>query len=51
VFDNVLMHRVKEFQLARGLIPDGTVGPETLIRLATAADQTAPKLYGGRGTK
>jgi general secretion pathway protein A len=51
VFDDVLMHHVKQFQLARGLIPDGTVGPETLIRLAAAADQTAPKLYGGRGAE
>jgi general secretion pathway protein A len=51
MFDDVLMHQVKQFQLARGLIPDGTVGPETLIRLAAAADQTAPKLYRGRGAE
>jgi general secretion pathway protein A len=48
-FDDILMHRVKQFQLARGLIPDGTVGPRTLIRLVAAADQTAPKLYRERG--
>jgi general secretion pathway protein A len=44
LFDQVLMRQVKQFQLAEGLIPDGVVGPRTLMRLAGMADKTAPKL-------
>jgi general secretion pathway protein A len=44
VFDDVLARRVKQFQLAEGLIPDGAVGPKTLMQLSIAADQAAPKL-------
>jgi general secretion pathway protein A len=44
LFDQALLHQVKQFQLAEGLIPDGVVGPRTLVRLAGVADQTAPKL-------
>ncbi len=51
VFDDALVNQVKQFQLAQGLIPDGTVGPQTLVRLASAADQTAPKLLRAQGEK
>jgi general secretion pathway protein A len=51
VFDDALASQVKQFQFAQGLIPDGTVGPQTLIRLASAADQTAPKLLHVQGEK
>lgn len=51
VFDDALMLQVKQFQLAQGLIPDGNVGPQTLIRLVGVADQTAPKLIRERGEK
>jgi general secretion pathway protein A len=44
VFDDVLVRRLKQFQLAQGLIPDGTPGPQTLTRLAAAGDDTAPTL-------
>ena len=44
VFDDALMQRVKQFQLAQGLIPDGIVGPQTLMRLNVISDQSAPKL-------
>ena len=44
LFDDVLERQVKQFQLAEGLIPDGAVGPQTLMRLAGVADQSAPKL-------
>ncbi len=44
VFDDALMQRVKQFQLAQGLIPDGIVGPQTLIRLNVVSDRSAPKL-------
>ena len=44
VFDEAMMHQVKQFQLAHGLAPDGTVGSQTLMRLSSAADVSAPKL-------
>jgi general secretion pathway protein A len=43
-FDDVLMRQIKQFQLAQGLIPDGNVGLQTLIRLVGVADKTGPKL-------
>jgi general secretion pathway protein A len=50
-FDEVLVRQVKQFQLAQGLIPDGAVGPQTLMRLAGIADHSAPKLMPERGGK
>jgi general secretion pathway protein A len=44
VYDEALMSQIKQFQLARGLIPDGTVGPQTLIRLVGETDTSAPRL-------
>lgn len=44
VFDAAMMLQVKQFQLAHGLIPDGSVGPQTMMHLSGAADKTAPKL-------
>ena len=44
LFDDVLVRQVKQFQLAQGLVPDGAVGPQTLMRLSAVADQAAPKL-------
>ena len=44
LFDDVLLRQVKQFQLAQGLVPDGAVGPQTLMRLSAVADQAAPKL-------
>jgi general secretion pathway protein A len=43
-FDDALARQVKQFQLAEGLIPDGAVGPQTLMRLSAIADKTAPRL-------
>ena len=43
-FDQELLRQVKQFQLDQGLIPDGVVGPRTLMRLAAFADEAAPKL-------
>ncbi|MFH1603685.1 MAG: AAA family ATPase [Pseudomonadota bacterium] len=51
IFDDVLLRQVKQFQLAQGLIPDGAVGPQTLMRLAGAADPSAPKLSSKQGEK
>ncbi|MGA9991139.1 MAG: peptidoglycan-binding protein, partial [Thiobacillaceae bacterium] len=51
VFDDALARQVKQFQFAQGLTPDGVVGRQTLMRLAGAADQAAPKLFRERGEK
>lgn len=45
VFDEAMVRQVKQFQLAQGLIPVGTVGPQTMMRLSGAADKTVPKLH------
>jgi general secretion pathway protein A len=44
LYDEAMVRRVKQFQLARGLTPDGSVGPQTLVRLSGAADRKAPRL-------
>lgn len=51
VFDDALVRRVRQFQLARGLIPDGVVGAQTLMRLSVISDRSAPKLLRERGEK
>ncbi len=43
-FDDALLRQVKEFQLTAGLVPDGVVGPQTLIHLDTALGGGSPKL-------
>ena len=49
VFDDALVQRVKQFQIAHGLIPDGIVGPQTLMRLNVLSEQSAPKLLHEQG--
>ena len=44
MFDETLQRQVKQFQLNQGLVPDGLVGPQTVIRLAGVGDPTAPEL-------
>ena len=44
VFDEVFVRDVKKFQLARGLVPDGIVGPQTIMHLNTATNGNEPKL-------
>ena len=51
VFDDALVRQVKQFQLAQGLTPDGAVGPQTLMRLGSVADQAAPNLLNEPGKK
>ncbi len=51
VFDDALVRQVKQFQLAQGLIPDGTVGRQTLMRLSSLTDQAAPKLFREQSEK
>ena len=49
LFDDVLERQVKQFQLAQGLVPDGLVGPQTVMRLAGVGDRTAPELVPRQG--
>jgi general secretion pathway protein A len=44
IFADTLLRQVKEFQLGAGLVPDGVVGPQTLIHLDTVLGGTSPKL-------
>jgi general secretion pathway protein A len=48
VLDGPLFDRLREFQAAKGLTPDGVVGPHTLINLNTALDQGVPLLQAKR---
>jgi general secretion pathway protein A len=51
IFDDALERRVKQFQLAQGLIPDGFVGPQTVMRLAGVGDRSAPELLPRPGAR
>ena len=44
VFDDVMVSQVKTFQRAHGLIPNGDIGMQTLMRLTSLTDPTAPSL-------
>ncbi len=44
VFDAALLKEVKRFQISEGLMPDGIVGPNTIIHLNTAAGADVPLL-------
>jgi len=43
-FDAALAQRVRAFQLAEGIQPDGVVGPRTAIRLNVRSGQNNPRL-------
>jgi general secretion pathway protein A len=51
LFDDALVNRVKQFQRTHGLIPDGAISVETLIRLSCIADRAAPNLRRGQVEK
>ncbi|MDD4929301.1 MAG: AAA family ATPase [Gallionella sp.] len=44
VFDQSMMNQIRQFQLLHGLTPDGAIGAQTMMRISTAADLTAPGL-------
>lgn len=46
-FDTALSEQVRQFQRSRGLNPDGSVGPLTLIHLIGDSDSSAPSLSAG----
>lgn len=45
VYDKALAGRVKQFQRARGLLPDGVVGAQTIIHILNASGSPDPRLY------
>lgn len=47
-FDDVLASQVKQFQFSRNLVPDGIVGPQTIIHLNSACGNDVPKLIDMR---
>jgi general secretion pathway protein A len=51
VYDEELISEVKNFQLHAGLVPDGIVGPRTVIHLNTASGADIPVLQELRGEK
>ena len=44
VFDERLTREVKQFQISKGLIPDGIVGPQTIIHLNNVVGSDEPLL-------
>ncbi len=51
VYNNEMVRRVKKFQLANGLTPDGIVGPRTVILLNGQLGSGGPKLNDDQGGK
>ena len=51
VFDDAMTRRIRQFQLTHGLIPDGVIGSQTLLRLCALSDQAAPQLTREQGKK
>jgi general secretion pathway protein A len=51
VYSEDLVKAVKKFQLAAGMVPDGIVGPRTLMRLSGAAGTGEPVLHDGKGSE
>lgn len=50
-FDASLTHQTRQFQLVQGLTPDGTAGRQTLMRLSSATDKNAPRLFKAQGVE
>ncbi|HEX8955222.1 MAG TPA: AAA family ATPase [Burkholderiaceae bacterium] len=49
-YDAALMQRVRSFQAAQGLSPDGVAGPKTVMLLSRATDGSEPRLSGATAT-
>jgi general secretion pathway protein A len=45
LYEGDLVAQLKKFQLSEGLVPDGIVGPQTIIRLNTLTTSGEPLLY------
>lgn len=50
-FDERLLERVKAFQQSVQLVPDGIVGPQTLIRLNTLTGENVPVILADPGER
>jgi general secretion pathway protein A len=48
-YDAQIMTEVKKFQISEEMVPDGIVGPRTIIHLNTAAGIKAPRLLQRQG--
>ena len=46
IYDSDLEREVKKFQITEGLVPDGIIGPLTVVHINTAVDSTVPTLSG-----
>ncbi|MEN8258872.1 MAG: AAA family ATPase [Thermodesulfobacteriota bacterium] len=44
LYDDILISQVKQFQFEKNLVPDGIVGPQTIIYLNSAYSSRVPKL-------
>jgi general secretion pathway protein A len=44
-----LEQQIKRFQIAMGIMPDGIVGPRTIMRLAALNPNGEPVLYSEKG--
>jgi general secretion pathway protein A len=51
VFDGILVREVKKFQLAKGLVPNGIVGPQTIIHLNNEVGSEEPLLINKQTDK
>jgi general secretion pathway protein A len=51
VFDNTLIREVKKIQLAKGLVPNGIVGPQTIIHLNNEVGSEEPLLINKQKDK
>jgi general secretion pathway protein A len=49
-YEGELVKQVTKFQLAAGMVPDGIVGPRTMMLLNTAFNSTDPGLDGRKGS-
>lgn len=49
LFSDSLASQVKQFQFSRNLVPDGIVGPQTIIHLNSACGNDVPKLIDRQG--
>jgi general secretion pathway protein A len=45
VYDRSFVEQVKQFQLSRGITPDGVVGPKTIIALGSSVPDGDPVLF------
>jgi general secretion pathway protein A len=48
-YDRSMAEQVKRFQLVNGMVPDGVVGPRTVIGLGGEVASGDPSLYSGKG--